>query len=183
MGIFFYFVYKSQNIYLLDGVLNRERLFSLGGVFATGVATTASQLTALATSTFLVFQVVAIPGRVSVAGGDPQKKAQCLGKSQRNLFITSAIIPSYSTMHLRENYATIFSSTRAVRYFLLQQFGSLGHNNKSLFRCSKALNTFLEGNGTVIQIPQPSNFLAMKRSLLNVITHTKYAVFSKNQFQ
>jgi hypothetical protein len=34
-------------------------------------------------------------------------------------------------MHFSCNYATICS--RAVNYFLLEEFGSLGHNNNSLF--------------------------------------------------
>lgn len=143
-------------------MLSRERFFCLLGVFAVGFAATASLLTALATTTFLVFQVVAIPGRVSVAGGDPQKKAQSL----RKYFIIDNFI-FFITIFLcalRENCTTIFSSARAAHYFLLHEFGSLGHNNKSLFRCSRALNTFLEGNGTVIQIPQPNKFLAMTRS-------------------
>lgn len=70
--------------YLLDGVLNGERLLGLFAITAAAAAITtaaaaASELTAQPTL-IPTFLEVAIAGRVSVADGDPQKKAQSLGK-------------------------------------------------------------------------------------------------------
>jgi hypothetical protein len=67
------------NIYLLDGVLNRKRLLFLLAITTAAVAAsvltaaaTASVLTAQTTLTVLFFQEVAVAGRVSIAGGNPQ---------------------------------------------------------------------------------------------------------------
>jgi uncharacterized protein involved in exopolysaccharide biosynthesis len=66
------------NIYLLDGVLNRKRLLFLLAITTAAAASvltaaaTASVLTAQTTLTVLFFQEVAVAGRVSIAGGNPQ---------------------------------------------------------------------------------------------------------------
>lgn len=64
-------------------MLNGERLLTLLAVTAaittTAAAASASELTALMTL-IPTFQEMAIAGRVSIADGDPQKKAQSLEK-------------------------------------------------------------------------------------------------------